>query len=581
MLKKSGVLCGSIIIVCSMFVWAETRSVDLTSVMPRQDVLRVKKGVIGEDYRKRDKQNIPANTLMVEEQLNIGTSYDSKNFPIDVRVSTSSVAGIRIRNEDATSNAMLTAVNDEWDSIGIGKYGSSQGTDYGIESGDGYIFNQSGTFRIVQSTISALSISDRGNVGIGTTDPDERLHVNGGVRIAERLAVGEDTDPRGDNSLAMGSETRASGDNSLAMGDNTATTARNAVAMGKETEARSFQAVAMGKETEATAIEAVAMGYKTHADGEQSVAMGVNTLAEGFHSVAMGDSTTASSINAVAMGSETTASGLDSVAMGKDTEASGEHSLAMGEFTVASGIRAVAMGRDTEASGGNAVAMGSNTTASAGNAVAMGDETTASGLNSLAMGSFNTEASGYNSVAIGTNLIVSGDNSVGIRLDDGIQKELESNNTLSIMGGNVRISGGNFYAGEPEVRGTLGNPVVRANIHINNGRIYRAASSKRYKKNIRPLEDKFSEILNAIPKLFEYKNEGGKGLGFIAEDLEELGLTNLVIFDKEGRPEDVNYDGIICYQNEVIKNQHDMIFNLKAEVKELRETVSSIENRLE
>ena len=71
-----------------------------------------------------------------------------------------------------------------------------------------------------------------------------------------------------------------------------------------------------------------------------------------------------------------------------------------------------------------------------------------------------------------------------------------------------------------------------ANIHVNSsGRIRRSTSSQRFKNNIREYVGAgVSVIKQIVPKLWEDHNEGLTNLGFIAEDLHNLGLTNSVIY---------------------------------------------------
>jgi hypothetical protein len=99
-----------------------------------------------------------------------------------------------------------------------------------------------------------------------------------------------------------------------------------------------------------------------------------------------------------AMGYNTTASGGTSTAMGTQTTASGETSTAMGNSTTASGDWSTAIGYITTASGIYSTAMGNQTTASGFGSTAMGNNTTASGNNSTAMGnsvSTNNQAGSF------------------------------------------------------------------------------------------------------------------------------------------------------------------------------------------
>jgi trimeric autotransporter adhesin len=72
-------------------------------------------------------------------------------------------------------------------------------------------------------------------------------------------------------------------------------------------------------------------------------------------------------------------------------------------------------------------------------------------------------------------------------------------------------------------------------------------SSKRFKKDIKPM-DKASEVLLALePVTFHYKKEidaaGTSQFGLVAEDVEKVN-PELVVRDKEGKPYSVRYDAV-------------------------------------
>jgi len=70
------------------------------------------------------------------------------------------------------------------------------------------------------------------------------------------------------------------------------------------------------------------------------------------------------------------------------------------------------------------------------------------------------------------------------------------------------------------------------NLHVHtNGRIRRSNSSQRFKNNIREYVGVgVSVIKQIVPKLWEDHADGDTNLGFIAEDIHNLGLTNSVIY---------------------------------------------------
>ncbi|MHC4640963.1 MAG: tail fiber domain-containing protein [Planctomycetota bacterium] len=110
-------------------------------------------------------------------------------------------------------------------------------------------------------------------------------------------------------------------------------------------------------------------------------------------------------------------------------------------------------------------------------------------------------------------------------------------------------------AGRVQMPGVYDNRISDTKyVHINSdGELGVVVSSRRYKEDIAPLIDDFSKILQASPVAFTWKKSKDRGIGLIAEDLDELGLRDLVIYDKEGRPESVRYEFISLYLLEVVK----------------------------
>jgi hypothetical protein len=111
------------------------------------------------------------------------------------------------------------------------------------------------------------------------------------------------------------------------------------------------------------------------------------------------------------------------------------------------------------------------------------------------------------------------------------------------------------------------------------GKLYKLSSSRRYKENIQKLEDDFSKILKVEPKSFTWKSSGAKDIGLIAEDLDEMGLKNLVIYNNEGQPESVKYEKVSLYLLEVIKELKAQNDSLKAKNEELEARVRALESR--
>ena len=261
--------------------------------------------------------------------------------------------------------------------------------------------------------LERLSITDAGNVGIGTINPVAKLHVaNSNVLFtspstlpaspgaAPQTGVGNrmywyadkaalkagGTDDitwdvplglystnlglncisSGDNSLAIGKWCKASGGQSIALGFLSNATGNSAVAINGS--ASGFNSFTINGQ----AVGDYSMAFDGFSSGTNSLAMITGSNATNFYSVAIGEAVTASGQNALAMGKNTTASGSNSAALGLTTTASGFISTAMGGGSIASGDYATALGFNTLASGDYSVAMGQNTTASGINSTTIG-----------------------------------------------------------------------------------------------------------------------------------------------------------------------------------------------------------------
>ena len=116
--------------------------------------------------------------------------------------------------------------------------------------------------------------------------------------------------------------------------------------------------------------------------------------------------------------------------------------------------------------------------------------------------------------------------------------------------------------------GVQSNP-VSLNIG-SDGIVGTPVSSRRYKENIQPLQEDFRKILKLESKSFTFKDSGAKSIGYIAEDVDELGLKDLVVY-KDGQPETVLYNLIPVYMLEIIKKQQNDIDTLKREIRALKE----------
>ncbi len=104
------------------------------------------------------------------------------------------------------------------------------------------------------------------------------------------------------------------------------------------------------------------------------------------------------------------------------------------------------------------------------------------------------------------------------------------------------------------------------------GDFYYYSSSKRYKEDIRPLEDDFHKILQVEPKSFIDKASGQREIGYIAEEFDGMGLNNLVIYNQDGQPDGLKYELVSLYLLELVKE-------MQAKNEELQKRIEVLERR--
>lgn len=103
-----------------------------------------------------------------------------------------------------------------------------------------------------------------------------------------------------------------------------------------------------------------------------------------------------------------------------------------------------------------------------------------------------------------------------------------------------------------------------------NGNVFVQGSSERFKENILELKDDFSKILSLNPVSFQFRQTGETAVGYIAEDVQNKDLGNLVSCDAEGNPFSVHYKLIPVYLLEVLKEQQKTIREILSELSELK-----------
>jgi hypothetical protein len=163
------------------------------------------------------------------------------------------------------------------------------------------------------------------------------------------------------------------------------------------------------------------------------------------------------------------------------------------------------------------------------------------GINNTACGvSALHNSTGDGNVALGVDAgsaLTTGNNNIDIGY--GVKGQTGENNTIRI--GNTDIT-------DTIIRGIFGTGSGGAAVFVNNnGKLGTLTSSQRFKDEIKPMGDTSDVILGLKPVSFRYKKdidpEGIRRFGLIAEDVEKVN-PDLVVHDKEGKPQTVRYEQI-------------------------------------
>ena len=149
-------------------------------------------------------------------------------------------------------------------------------------------------------------------------------------------------------------------------------------------------------------------------------------------------------------------------------------------------------------------------------------------------------------------------------------------------GSNTKCSGAECeifrVEGDGDIRAPQLNTGTGATVVVDaNGVFLRSSSSKKYKTNISVFHDNWSKLLEVAPKQYKYKDTGQEAIGYIAEELDSLGLKWLVGYDKEGNPDFIYYDRIPIYLLEIIKQQQQQIAKQAEQIDALQKQVERLE----
>jgi trimeric autotransporter adhesin len=337
-----------------------------------------------------------------------------------------------------------------------------------------------------------------------------------------------------------------------------------------------------------TATGAVALFLNT--TGFQNTAVGAAALLNNTE----GDQNTATGFEALfsnTTGVENSAFGagaLSSNGTGSSNTAIGEAALnhnTGGFGNTASGDSALlsnSIGSDNTATGYSALTNNTEGTFNTANGSrALFDNTTGAGNTATGDSALDSNTEGNGNTAIGLTALnnnTSGNNNTALGQGAGFNITTASNViAIGHPGANVDNSCyiGNIYQATIDPSGLL--------VGVDStGKLGTAASSRRFKEDIKPMDKASEALLSLKPVTFRYKNYKNSPLrfGLIAEEVAEVN-PDLVARDKNGEIYTVRYDQInAMLLNEFLK-EHRKVEQQQATITELKSTVARQQSGME
>jgi len=281
---------------------------------------------------------------------------------------------------------------------------------------------------------------------------------------------------------------------------------------------------------------------------------------------------------------------------GNQNTATGTQALAggvpmVGNYNTANGFQALfknTTGDDNVATG--ALALSHNTTGSqnvADGTGALGSDTVGGGNTAVGENALTSNIRGSNNVAVGNGALFHANGNQNIALG-------------YLAGSNSGVGGGNVYIGA-QMLGNSGdiNRTYIANIsstsvsgagtdtatvNLTTGLIGHLTSSRRYKEEIKPMENASETIYRLHPVTYRYKKAIDRtqspAFGLIAEEVAEVN-PNLVACDAKGQPESVHYEAVnAMLLNEFLK-EHRKVEQLEKQVEKLTTGLQKVSAQLE
>ena len=264
---------------------------------------------------------------------------------------------------------------------------------------------------------------------------------------------------------------------------------------------------------------------------------------------------------------------------GTDNTAVGHAALVSntdGDSNTANGSRALmdnVTGRQNTAVGFKALQGNTNDFNTAVGALALSSDTAGFGNTAVGLFALENVTSGHNNIAIGAEAGLALNSSETFDIDIGNSGSTGDSGTIRI--GDSALQTATFIAG---IKGVNQGSPTAVFINTATGQLGTAppSSSRRFKKEIKPMDKTSEGILAFKPVTFRYKddNQGTPQFGLIAEDVAKVN-PDLVVRDRNGEIYSVRYDAVnAMLLNEFLK-EHFKVQELQATVAQQQKSFES------
>ena len=306
----------------------------------------------------------------------------------------------------------------------------------------------------------------------------------------------------------------------------------------------------------------------SNTDGSYNTAVGAGTLL--FN---IGDQTTFEGVDNTAVGAAAllfNTTGTDNTATGAVAllnNTGGSNNTATGSFA----LQANTTGNLNTATGLSALfsnTTGIGNTAEGGDALAL--NTTGGGNTAIGTGALSSNTTGNGNIAVGSfagHDLTTGNQNIVIGNPNAVAGE---SNTMRIGGSLSQTRA--FIAG---IRGVATGNNDAVNVVIDSdGQLGTVSSSRRFKKEIKPMDTASEAILALKPVTFHYKSDktNRSEFGLVAEEVAEIN-PDLVVRDENGEIYTVRYEAVnAMLLNEFLK-EHRTVQEQKATISQLKTMV--------